>query len=476
MDNKHRHIDALLTSLKSTLHTQQFSDITIEAFNTTFHLHRIILISNPYFRAVLEGAWIESHQRAWQLQFDDPNITLPAFKILIARIYGSFQYAELTEECVMQVLATASFFNDDALCLSCQEFIQTNLNPRTLPHYLTFAHTSHYGPACDGIIDACLLYLSKHISTFVFDFKIMPLYWLANVLSSDCLFVAGEQARWDIFGRVLEAWQTPSYKDWEKDRRMSLCASDDTLVGKEEVEGGNDEFGPADLATARNEFVICKYTAALELHSGDSGTEVKASPPLRELIQQHMLSCPCAILGLSYDIPKDEYSPEIPTAPKACDDTRARSLLLIKTPSPWNSLPHPPFRFGYEFPVAQLEQARKHRGTNVYSTQSFFHAGSMWLLYVKVSTATGTLGIFLQRMPPKMDVAGQEPNDGVWVDLRTEAKHRSLETVQSFKQPGCWGWPAYFSQENAFSSSCAAGTTGIPIKDGIKCAVVVGLL
>ncbi|KAG0038106.1 hypothetical protein BGZ82_001061 [Podila clonocystis] len=76
---------------------QHLSDITVVAFNQTFHLHRLILLRSGYFRSLIlgQGEWIEKSRQAVNIQFGDPYVTLQSFQRIIHWLYGiDFHYSE----------------------------------------------------------------------------------------------------------------------------------------------------------------------------------------------------------------------------------------------------------------------------------------------------------------------------------------------------------------------------------------------
>ena len=68
-----------------------YSDIQVVAFETAFKLHKIVLIGNSYFAGFLNGNWRDSseltnsNESVIRLTFDDPNITIESFSIVISR-------------------------------------------------------------------------------------------------------------------------------------------------------------------------------------------------------------------------------------------------------------------------------------------------------------------------------------------------------------------------------------------------------
>ncbi|KAJ3246845.1 hypothetical protein HDU77_008808 [Chytriomyces hyalinus] len=186
-------------------------------------------------------------------------------------------------------------------------------------------------------------------------------------------------------------------------------------------------------------------------------------------------------------------------------------LQKVQHPTLWNITNRiPPFRFGCEFSVEQLEKARKGRGQNVYSSKVYY-GGSMWMPYIKVATEAtclkfgskgDILGIFLQREPirrgteeiglPETGFEDTRPEAKVWFKVAAHSfatvtnendsqykigqlntfssQSRVLETTQNFKYPGCWGWPFFLQVHDVYQSA------DVPQKEGLKCAIVLGLL
>ncbi|KAJ3392291.1 hypothetical protein HDU84_004556 [Entophlyctis sp. JEL0112] len=134
-------------------------------------------------------------------------------------------------------------------------------------------------------------------------------------------------------------------------------------------------------------------------------------------------------LGISYQHDAgddgDNAHPGNRTSATPAQDTEtmdgySRVVDLIKTPSNWNSMRFPPFRFGYAFTGKQLGTIQENYGVKVYSNQQFYGfvyfsliftylfisteyepGGSMWQIYLqKLEGEEGpALGIYMQRLP-----------------------------------------------------------------------------
>ncbi|KAI8834541.1 hypothetical protein BJ741DRAFT_238893 [Chytriomyces cf. hyalinus JEL632] len=220
----------------------------------------------------------------------------------------------------------------------------------------------------------------------------------------------------------------------------------------------------------------------------------------------------CDSFGICYQ----EHPMQLVSSLEAASSDKCASmsalLQKVQHPTLWNLTSSlPPFRFGCEFSVEQLEKARKSRGQNVYSSKVYY-GGSMWMPYIKVATEAtclkfgskgDILGIFLQREPIRRGAEEIGLLETGFEDTRPEAKvwfkvaahsistvtnendtqykigqlmntlspqSRVLETTQNFKYPGCWGWPFFLQAHDVYQSA------DVPQREGLKCAIVLGLL
>ncbi|KAG0380295.1 Germ cell-less protein-like 1 [Mortierella sp. AD032] len=90
---------------------QQLSDINVQAFGQTFHLHRLILLRSGYFRQLIlgQGDWIEKSRQAVTIHFDDPYVTLQSFQRIIHWLYGiDFHYTEGSAPLTFKTTVTSS--------------------------------------------------------------------------------------------------------------------------------------------------------------------------------------------------------------------------------------------------------------------------------------------------------------------------------------------------------------------------------
>ncbi|KAJ3234927.1 hypothetical protein HDU81_001012 [Chytriomyces hyalinus] len=199
----------------------------------------------------------------------------------------------------------------------------------------------------------------------------------------------------------------------------------------------------------------------------------------------------CDSFGICYQ----EHPMQLVSSLEAASSDKCASmsalLQKVQHPTLWNFTNSiPPFRFGCEFTVEQLEKARKSRGQNVYSSKVYY-GGSMWMPYIKVATEAtclkfgskgDILGIFLQREPIRRGTEEIGLAETDFEDTRSEAKvwfkvaahsfstSRVLETTQNFKYPGCWGWPFFLQVHDVYQSA------DVDQKEGLKCAILLGLL
>ncbi|KAJ3255571.1 hypothetical protein HK103_006207 [Boothiomyces macroporosus] len=174
----------------------QFSDLTVRAFDETFCLHRIILITNQYFKDMLLGDWKEFSDNQLELYFDDQFINLDTFSVILERL----------ESNVLSLLSTAFFFQDDLLVQECCQFILKNINKDNFIKYLEFADSRCFGTCSDDIVNACLVFLCRTGTTHFYEsiWQEMDFGYVKLVLSLDCFYSMGEYDRFTFIQRILE--------------------------------------------------------------------------------------------------------------------------------------------------------------------------------------------------------------------------------------------------------------------------------
>ncbi|KAJ3005083.1 UNVERIFIED_CONTAM: hypothetical protein HDU68_004762 [Siphonaria sp. JEL0065] len=168
----------------------------------------------------------------------------------------------------------------------------------------------------------------------------------------------------------------------------------------------------------------------------------------------------------------------------------SKSLVdLIKFPSKWNTMHCPPFRFGYEFSLEQLENMNKHPGSKIFSSQNFY-AGSLWQLYIqKLDGVDGAaLGIYMQRMAPDSAISENKRSSAdisLYVDGRIQAKvwfqivcyfADSCCVLESkpdlFKATQSWGWRSTKMYKDVFGGEDDEKSKGH--KHVFKAVVIIG--
>ncbi|KAI8619255.1 hypothetical protein BC830DRAFT_804558 [Chytriomyces sp. MP71] len=562
------HVASLIASLARFVGARQYADLRVSAFGESFLLHRVVVVANPYFDSIINGPWAEQGSDSLSLSFDDPNISHLAFRLVLARMYGQFDEKAITLDNVLELLATASFFSDDALCNTCVTFISSNLTPSNVSSFLAFSENNFYGVSSSSITEKCIAFLCKTAFEEPQSLESVSTSWFIKILASDCFYISSERARLDLivrlyklrFGeddpisRALVAEEMPKEVESSKRHRDDLAArsmtvrtilredSNATLVedassmrGEDTTKQNTDWSLLADTYASDpfqlNSKVQEEILEIAEVYiDGDTESDYDGETNEADSVAKQgdqdaheALDIMISRAVILNHVPEHDL-PEIQHSGRSLDGKRSAFVTLVKAaqskeiglnynvggvvldsannlgtvsapasdaffkmlqnPVDWSAYGEfPPFRFGYEFTVDQLEQSRRVRGQNVYSSPKVFYGGSLWMLYIKVSKDAPTnlqggpnFGIFLQRDPAR-------PGEDDWEDSRFEARvwfkvtaftassqSRVLDTKQNFKLPGCWGWPAFLQSSEVFSKGDA------PPAEGLKCAVVLGLM
>ncbi|XP_021726873.1 uncharacterized protein LOC110694021 isoform X1 [Chenopodium quinoa] len=197
-----RAVDCNLASLCDHIQLEGFnngvfSDIVVNAMDSTYHLHRLILSRSSYFRNMLHGPWKEASAPVLSLQIDDPNVNAEAIAISLAYLYG--HHPKLNDNNAFRVLAAASFLDLQELCAICTDFIIAELWTSNFLAYQVFAEHQDYGIHGERVRNACWGYLCQ--SGFMELKEVLPnlsSQTLHALLTSNELWVPSEEKRFEL--------------------------------------------------------------------------------------------------------------------------------------------------------------------------------------------------------------------------------------------------------------------------------------
>jgi hypothetical protein len=163
--------------------------VYIPAWEKSYHLHRLILDQNPYFKLLLQGGFREAESNQVTLHFEDnPFITTESFQFVLEYLYGKIDDPFITQANVRQILATSSYFQLD-VCGICVDYILKSLNHQNVVNYLLFADELMV-QGSDRICDAVFTYLCREAYTMDRQVLVsLPLEWLQKVIESDAFWV-----------------------------------------------------------------------------------------------------------------------------------------------------------------------------------------------------------------------------------------------------------------------------------------------
>ncbi|KAJ3271260.1 hypothetical protein HDV01_006932 [Terramyces sp. JEL0728] len=350
----------------------QFSDLTVRAFDEKFKLHRIILITNQYFKDMLLGDWKEFNDNELELYFDDHYITSETFSVILERIYGNLQTA-ISEPNVLSLLATAFFFQDELLIHECCQFILKSINDGNLVRYLEFADSRCFGTCSDDIVNACLVFLCRTGTTHFYEsiWQELDLKYVELVLALDCFYTLGEYDRFMFIQRVLEC----------RHDLASLHLSDT-----------NSDCDESTLTSRQYSFESCVLFVNMDFEElllveesgkvplGKVEKEAYRNRKLKHLISKLSLDNINLALHDRTETPvKDTLHIDIQKPVKITE--------LLYSPD-YLSTAH--FRFSFEYDVKAIQKGGKHVSTPTY------YFGSSWQNTVQLKNSK--LCIYLQRV------------------------------------------------------------------------------
>ncbi|KAJ3323826.1 hypothetical protein HDV06_001196 [Boothiomyces sp. JEL0866] len=351
----------------------QFADLTVKAFDETFCLHRIILITNQYFKDMLLGDWKEFNDNHLELYFDDQFITVETFTVVLERIYGNLQTV-FTEGNVLSLLSTAFFFQDDLLVHECCQFILKNINEQNLVKYLEFADSRCFGNCSDDIVNACLVYLCRAGTSQFYDsiWQELDFRYVRLILALDCFYSMGEYDRFMFIQRVL-------------DSRVDL----DTLTVSDTNSDDSDESTWNNKYNAFEPCVLFMNMDFEEILLVEESGKVPVSTVERHAYRNRKFKHLISKLTLDDVNLAIQARNEIPVKDTLHIDIQkpVKIIELVYSPE-YLSSPH--FRFSFEHDVKLIQKGGKHVSTPCY------YFGSSWQNTVQLKNSK--LCIYLQRV------------------------------------------------------------------------------
>jgi hypothetical protein len=195
----------------------QFSDIevilSIDGERIILPLHRIILISNLYFNAMLTGSWKEAGESQLLLHLDDPNITFEGCKAVFARIYGHEpdpSTLPTTIAGLIGLLAAGNYFGDNfTISLVISTLIEkiTLNNINDVVRLVNFALEFCY-ERIEEILEAAFSLLCREYYSMPFTAREKMLCeidteFMAQVVCSDCFYCPDEFSRYQLFIEIV---------------------------------------------------------------------------------------------------------------------------------------------------------------------------------------------------------------------------------------------------------------------------------
>ncbi|OBZ82507.1 putative germ cell-less protein [Choanephora cucurbitarum] len=391
--------------------------IYIPSWKKTYHLHKLILDQNPYFKLLLQGPFLESEKSQIDLYLeneDNPFIDMESFQFVLDYLYGKIEQPSIYQSNVKQILATCSYFQIDAICNLCVDFILKSLNQANAIDYLLFSN-EYMVIGNDRICDAVCAFLCREAYGMSRSILVaLPLEWLEKIIESDAFWVPSEFERYKFIKQVITAryafylTRKDSFVMSELDTNPEchiICKSIYYMhMTFEQLESIRNDKNPFTKKSLVPEKVLkdalwlqVQLRSRIEsIQEKDTKLGMAVSRDEREKEQDNKDDNNDEAYKYHYPIPTDDtttYTGEsaISLASMSIHQTKRR----ISEKSEQYSV-YPPFRFSVEFTdVASL----KH-GMRVYS-DTVFYAGSNWNMYIQKTRSQRKgilqLGVYLHR-------------------------------------------------------------------------------
>ncbi|ESN99174.1 hypothetical protein HELRODRAFT_189017 [Helobdella robusta] len=122
LEIKRLKLESTMEYMYSTLYCNgEYSDVTVEAFNKQWHLHKLCLSRVDFFKNIFKGGWSESLSNKIIFKFSDELITEEAFSKTLESLYTG--NIDLNLSNAANVLAVASWFGMEDLMELSTDFL-----------------------------------------------------------------------------------------------------------------------------------------------------------------------------------------------------------------------------------------------------------------------------------------------------------------------------------------------------------------
>ncbi|EEQ92641.2 uncharacterized protein BDCG_07761 [Blastomyces dermatitidis ER-3] len=187
------------------------ADVTVNAFESTYSLHRCILERVPYFAAMLSGQWNETGNHVLSIFPDemDPNITRVGFEVALEYMYGR-KVMDLIELDPIGVFAACQWLDLSEPLKWAVQNIMHHLDISNIHLILSIFTEYHYGKEGRVVLDAAKSLLRLRgceMPLAVWDH--IPAEIVRDIVGGDAFYMPSELKRWEyavsLLDRVLES-------------------------------------------------------------------------------------------------------------------------------------------------------------------------------------------------------------------------------------------------------------------------------
>ncbi|KAI8374772.1 hypothetical protein BD560DRAFT_393179 [Blakeslea trispora] len=391
--------------------------IHIPSWQKTYHLHKLILDQNPYFKLLLQGPFLESEKNRINLHLeneDNPFIDMESFQFVLDYLYGRIGDPSINQSNVKQILATCSYFQIDAICSLCVDFVLKSLDQTNAIDYLLFSN-EYMVIGNDRICDAVCAFLCREAYGMNRTILVaLPLEWLEKIIESDAFWVPSEFERYRFIKQIIAARYScyltrgDSFIMSELDTNpnchiisKSIYYMHMTFEQLESIQNDRNPFTDKSLVPEK----VLKDALWLQVQlrskiestrERDTKLNITMSGEGGEVKQDNKENDSNKAYKYQYPIPTDDTTTYAGESAISLASTSTYQMKKRVSGNAEQYSVYPPFRFSVEFAdVASL----KH-GMRVYS-DTVFYAGSNWNMYIQKTRSQRKgilqLGVYLHR-------------------------------------------------------------------------------
>ncbi|XP_049807336.1 protein germ cell-less [Schistocerca nitens] len=175
------------------------SDVTVNALDKQWKLHKIYLSQSPYFASMFSGAWREADEDTVNIKIVDPKITVSALQTVFGSLYMDETTLEPSD--IVSVVAAATLFQLEGIIEKCGEVMLETMCAQTAVVYYEAACEYGLNVVKENAFKFILISLLSRLNEFPVQIKAISEELMTKLVRSIDLFVISSELSLYLFLR-----------------------------------------------------------------------------------------------------------------------------------------------------------------------------------------------------------------------------------------------------------------------------------